>query len=105
MREAILDERVDRVPHGRSVEGGDGGTNDRLKGPVSFVFGSFGYPAMDRVLLRLAQFLGRELRGHDFGGRGGEDALDDRALVGVAGNNWGDAGFGGLEGFVADVEA
>ena len=105
--EAVADEGVYRIGAGRV--GGGGGRHGRafdgLVGPVALVDGAFGHPAAEGVLLVLGELLVGVDGGHDAAGVGGEDALDDGAAVGVAGDDGGATGFSGPNGLFAQVQA
>ncbi len=107
MGEARLDEVIDGVVDW-GWDGGDRGNGRALNGlisPMTFVDGAFGNPAADGFFLRIGEGLLGVLGGHAAGGIGGEDALDDGAFVGVAGDDGGGAGRGGFQSFFAAIEA
>ena len=97
-RQAFADKRVDGVPVGRNR-----GTLHRLIGPVAFVGRALRHPLPDGLLLRGGEFLVRERGRHDarvFG----EDARNDGALVGIAGDDRRHAASVGLQRLVAKIE-
>ena len=67
--------------------------------------GAFGDPAAEEVLLRLGEFAIRIGGGHDLLGIVAQDAEDEFARVGFAGDDGGEFGFSAGEGGVALVEA
>ncbi len=102
--QALLNEGVDRVADRGSGDRRHGRSLHRHVRPVALVLRAFGDPLPDGLFLRLGQRLVAVGRRHELGGRGGEDALNDGALIGIAGNDRGDPGAGRLERLLAQVE-
>ena len=103
--QAILNEEIDRIPDAPGLDGGSQRrTLHRLIRPMSLVDRPFGDPPADRVLLRVGQILVRVLGRHHVGA-GCENALDDLALVRIAGNDRQASRASGPGGLFADVEA
>jgi hypothetical protein len=62
-------------------------------------------PAFEEVLVGGGELFGFVWRGHDVVGVMGGDAAEELAVIGVAGDDGGVAGFGFTEGGFLDVEA
>ena len=98
------DEGIDRV----LAAGGhcrDGGSLERLVGPVRLVDGSLGDPAAEELFLGICQRLVRLLFRHDVFGVGREDAFDDLTLIRLARYDRDRAALAGLQRVFAEIEA
>ena len=89
-----------------ALASGTSGTGDthRLVGPVAFIDGALRNPAADGIVLRRGEDLFRVLRRHAARGVGGEDALDDGALIRIARDDGYGPGSRRLQGFIPVVE-
>ncbi len=100
-RQARLNEGVDRIRGACNLR--RRAALYRLVRPVALVLCALRNPLADGRFLRGREFLMHEGRRHDARAFG-EHALDDRALVGVAGHNRSDAALGGFDRLVSKVE-
>ena len=94
-----LEARLHEMVHG-VLAGGDGGLHRRHVSPVRLILSPLSDPALEQILLRTRELLVRVRRRHQVVGVFGEDAFDQLALVGLAGNE-------GLlrDGVLAHIEA
>lgn len=84
---------------------GDGDGFDGLEGPVAGPCGAALDPAFEEVLVGWGELFGFVWGRHDVVGVMGGDAAEEFAVIGVAGDDGGVAGFGFPEGGFLDVEA
>ena len=98
-RQALLEERVNRIQGGVRRRK----ALHRLVGPVAFVLRAFRHPLADSLLLRGGQVL-MDVRWRHGARTAGEDALDDGALLRIAGNDGRLPVRQMFERFVADIE-
>ena len=106
-REPGENEGVDGISdrRGGSVYFGNDRTLRGREGPVLVPRGALGDPTLEEVFLREGERAVRFRRRHDLLGIGTENASNEFAVVGFAGDDGGGTGLGGSERAVAAIEA